>query len=70
MLGNGKFTGGGMIINPYACVNDGMVDLTWISDPAVNNLGGVASVLDKAKNGGIQAYDGQSKYIRGKQIVV
>jgi hypothetical protein len=52
MLGNGKYTGGGMIINPYACINDGMVDLTWISDPAVNNLGGVASVLDKAKNGG------------------
>lgn len=33
MTQNGKFTGGGMVIHPYACMNDGMADITWISDP-------------------------------------
>jgi diacylglycerol kinase family enzyme len=70
MTCNGKYTGGGMIINPYACINDGMVDITWISDPRLNNLGGVSSMLGKAKDGGVQAYDQQSKYVRGKKIVV
>lgn len=46
MLGNGKYTGGGMIINPYACVNDGMIDVTWISDPRINNLTGISGMLD------------------------
>jgi diacylglycerol kinase family enzyme len=32
MLFNGKFTGGGMIIDPFACMNDGLVDITWLHD--------------------------------------
>ena len=54
MICNGKFTGGGMIVNPFACVNDGLCDVTWISDPAINNLLGVAGMLgDAKKHGGI-----------------
>ena len=34
MINNGKYTNGGMIINPFAAINDGLVDITWISDPA------------------------------------
>jgi len=32
MLFNGKFSGGGMIIDPVACMNDGLVDITWLHD--------------------------------------
>lgn len=34
MINNGKYTNGGMIINPFAAINDGLIDITWISDPA------------------------------------
>ena len=56
------------MINPYACVNDGLVDITWLNDPALNCLTGVVGMLDKAKAGGVQVYDHQNKYFRGKQI--
>ena len=34
MVNNGKYANGGMIINPFACLNDGLIDITWIEDPA------------------------------------
>ena len=56
---NGKFTGAGMIVNPFSVMNDGLIDITWVSDPAINNLMGVAGMLgDAKKRGGIQAYKG------------
>lgn len=59
MVCNGKYTGGGMVINPFANMNDGLVDVTWISDPRINNLTGVAGMLGDAKKcGGTQAYKG------------
>ena len=58
-------------MNPYASLNDGMVDITWISDPAAMTMSGIGGMLDKAgKRGGIQAYDHTSKYMRGKKISV
>ena len=69
MCCNGKYTGGGMIIDPFACLNDGLVDVTWINDPAINNLMGVAGMLDDAgKRGGAQAYKGQNTYMRGRKV--
>ena len=66
MVCNGKYTGGGMVINPFAAMNDGLIDVTWISDPAINNLMGVAGMLgDAKKSGGSQAYKGQNTYKRG-----
>ena len=54
MICNGKYTGGGMIINPFAALNDGLCDVTWLSDPAINNLLGVAGMLgDAKKHGGV-----------------
>lgn len=50
---NGKHTGGGMMLNPYACLNDGLTDIVWSSDPAINNLMGVAGIMDKSKLGGV-----------------
>ena len=71
MITNGKFTGGGMVISPFAIINDGLADVTWISDPAINNLCGVAGMLsDAKKRGGVQAYKGQNTYMRGKQIKI
>ena len=71
MICNGKYTGGGMVINPFTCMNDGLVDVTWISDPAINNLMGVAGMLgDAKKSGGTQAYKGQNTYMRGQKIRV
>ena len=32
MLFNGKYTGGGMIVDPFAVMNDGLLDITWVHD--------------------------------------
>ena len=48
MIFNGKFTGGGMIVDPFACMNDGLMDIVVLKDPKVQNLTGVADMLDKA----------------------
>ena len=34
MVNNGKYANGGMIMNPFAAINDGLIDITWISDPS------------------------------------
>mmetsp|Transcript_39484 Transcript_39484/g.51691 ORF Transcript_39484/g.51691 Transcript_39484/m.51691 type:complete len:100 (+) Transcript_39484:1096-1395(+) len=69
MINNGKYTNGGMIINPFAAINDGLIDITWISDPAWQGTFGVTGVMSDARgHGGIQAYKGHSTYIRGKKI--
>jgi len=48
-----------MVINPFATMNDGLVDVTWISDPQINSFTGVVGMLEDAKKkGGTQAYKG------------
>ena len=32
MVNNGKYSNGGMIMNPFAAVNDGLIDVSWIED--------------------------------------
>ena len=60
-----------MIINPFACVNDGLIDITWISDPNMQGTFGVRSVMADARSGGgIQATKGHSTYIRGRKIKI
>lgn len=71
MFTNGKYTGAGMVINPFSCMNDGLVDMTWITDPRAQKLTGVAKMLGEAKKGqGTQAYQGQNVYMRGRKIKV
>ena len=71
MFTNGKYTGAGMVINPFSCMNDGLVAVTWMKDPRLNKLMGVAKVLGEAKKGcGTQAYTGQSVYMRGRKVKV
>ena len=66
---NGKYTGGGMVANPFACINDGLVDITWADHPDYQSLLGIADLLTQAKKGqGTQAYNGKSRYMRGRKI--
>ena len=48
MLFNGKFTGGGCVVDPFACMNDGLIDLTWISDEKKQGVIGIADMLEKS----------------------
>ena len=69
MVNNGKYANGGMIMNPFAAINDGLIDITWISDPSYQGTFGVTGVMSDARgNGGIQAYKGHSTYQRGRKI--
>ena len=69
MFLNGKYTGGGMVANPFACINDGLVDIIWADHPDYESLMGIAQLLDQAKKGaGSQAYSGKCRYMRGRKI--
>ena len=60
-----------MIINPFAVVNDGLIDITWISDPDYQGGSGTRCVINDARQGGgIQAYKGHSRYMRARKIKV
>ena len=69
MLFNGKFTGGGCVVDPFACMNDGLIDLTWLHDQTKQGILGIADLLDKSKlKGASQIYDRTSTYVRGRKI--
>ena len=69
MMFNGKTTGGGCIVDPFACMNDGLVDFVWLHDEKVQCLSGVADMLDKSKKkGGCHVYDRTCTFARGKQV--
>lgn len=69
MVNNGKYSQGGLIMNPFAAINDGLIDITWIEDPAWQGTFGVTGVMsDAGGKGGIQAYKGHSQYVRGRKI--
>ena len=68
MISNGKYANGGMLINPFAAINDGLVDITWIHDPSWQGSMGVTGVMSDARKGGRQAYRGHSQYLRGRKI--
>jgi diacylglycerol kinase family enzyme len=65
---NGKYTGGGMIVNPFSCINDGLLDFGWIEDEDTMGLLGIAGALDKAKKGGIHTFEGKFRFKRGKTL--
>jgi diacylglycerol kinase family enzyme len=70
MFFNGSYTGGGLQCEPFACMNDGLLDLTFLHNTRKNNLTGVADLLDKAKKGGVHIFDRDQTYVRGKHIKV
>lgn len=56
-------------MNPFAAVNDGLIDITWVSDPAYQGTFGVTGIMSEAKAGqGVQAYKDHSKYMRGRKV--
>lgn len=66
---NGKYTGAGMAFCPFACINDGLLDICWTDHPDYQTLMGVAGLLTEAKKGvGTQAYNGKSRYMRGRKV--
>lgn len=53
MFFNGGYTGGGLYVNPFGCMNDGLLDLVFMHNNKKNSLSGVADLLDKSKKGGV-----------------
>ena len=49
IVSNGKHYGG--IVNPFAAVNDGLVDITWVHDRSINGYFSMNRMLDKAQQG-------------------
>ena len=68
MVNNGKYCNGGMIINPFATINDGLLDVTWIDAPEYQGTLSVSGIMSRARSGGIQAYEGHSQYVRGRKL--
>ena len=69
MLFNGKFTGGGCVVDPFACMNDGLIDLTWMHAEERMGIVGIADMLEKSKTkGACQIFDRTSTYVRGRKI--
>ena len=69
MINNGKYSNGGCAVNPFACLNDGLIDLTWVRDPSYMGMFGFREIINDAKvGGGIQAYKKHSIYMRGRKI--
>lgn len=48
VVSNGKYTGGGAVFNPYGVVNDGLIDITWVHDPAYSGYWGMSGLMKKA----------------------
>ena len=67
---NGKYTGGGMIVDPFACMNDGLIDILIVTDENEMKFKRIVKVMDEAKKkGGIHAY-GNHTFLRGKKIEI
>lgn len=69
VVGNGKYINGGAIFNPFCCVNDGLIDVTWVHDHSYSGYWSMSGLMKKASTyGGTQVFDGHSTYMRGKSI--
>lgn len=64
MFFNGKLGGGGMMMQPFAVLNDGFLDVAIVRNFGVKYL---LQITDLTQNhGGIQCYDEQLIYLRAK----
>ncbi|MBN2282142.1 MAG: diacylglycerol kinase family lipid kinase [Candidatus Marinimicrobia bacterium] len=65
-IGNGKYCGGGLNLNPYAEINDGLLDLC-----VVNNISKTKIVrnLKRLKDGTVDSLD-EVQIIKGKKIIL
>lgn len=55
-----------MVLAPYAFNNDGLLDVVWMSNPKNQGLMGIVGTMDKAKKGGLHAYDDGFTFMRGQ----
>jgi len=67
VVANGKYKGGDTILAPFACMNDGLLNVTWFNEDRLNTLMGVVQIMGEAKKGkGIQIYSGNFASTRAK----
>ena len=52
MIHNGKFTGGGMVIDPFAILNDGMLNVVCAINKKNFKMMKLDELMKKAKKGG------------------
>jgi len=46
-VSNGKYSSG--IVNPFAAVNDGLVDITWVHDNSINGYFALKKMIEKVQ---------------------
>lgn len=69
VVSNGKYINGGAMFNPYSVINDGLIDITWVHDPAYSGYWGLSGLMKKASaQGGTHSFDGNCSFLRGKSI--
>jgi hypothetical protein len=69
VVSNGKYINGGAMFNPYSVINDGLIDITWVHDPAYSGYWGLSGIMKKASAyGGTHSFDGTCSFLRGKSI--
>ena len=69
VVSNGKYINGGAMFNPYSVINDGLIDITWVNDPAYSGYWGLSGLMKKASAyGGTHSFDGTCSFLRGKSI--
>lgn len=57
IIGNGAYTGGGMMLTPYASLNDGILDVLMIKDMSILNRLFSFSRIYSAKHLGLRAFE-------------
>lgn len=69
MCMNTKLCGGGFVLNPYAVVNDGLLDFVYMSKKAT--FSGLVKMMDQAtKLGGVQGYETDYNHMRAKSLKI
>jgi diacylglycerol kinase (ATP) len=63
----GKYTGNGMLLSPTSTINDGKMEILYVTEK--HSFLTLAEQMDKAvKAGGVQAYEPIIKTLRGKEM--
>ena len=69
VVSNGKYINGGAMFNPYSVINDGLIDIAWVHDPAYAGYWGLSGLMKKASSyGGTHTFDGNCSFLRGRSI--
>jgi len=71
MIHNGKYTGGGMVVDPFAILNDGMLNVSCATNKKNFKMMKLDDTMKKAKKGGLHAYEENNcSFFRGRKMKV